>query len=42
MRAKRLKKLKILFNKCVLEFNFASINGSGISIFFKKVKIVLA
>ena len=40
-RTKRLKKTKNVFYKCVLEFNFASISGSGFFIFSKKVKIVV-
>ncbi len=39
---KRLKLSKNVFYKCVLEFNFSSINGSVLLIFSKKVKIVLA
>jgi hypothetical protein len=34
------KQNKILFYKCVLEFNLAIINGLGGSILSKKVKIV--
>jgi hypothetical protein len=41
-RAKRLKKSKNVFYKCLLEFSFSSINGSGLLTFFKKVKIVVA
>ncbi len=40
MRMKRLKKSKNVY-KCVLVFNFASVSGSGLLIFPKKVKIVL-
>ncbi len=40
-RTKRLKKTKNVFYKCFLEFNFASISGSGFFIFSKKVKIVV-
>jgi hypothetical protein len=35
-RAKRLQKSKNIFYKCVLEFNFASFNGSGLLIIYKK------
>ncbi len=39
---KWLKITKNIFYKCVLEFNFASIHGSGLYICPKKVKIVVA
>jgi len=38
---KRLKKLKNVFCKCVLDFNFAPIKGSVFFIFKKKVKFVV-
>jgi hypothetical protein len=41
MRMKRLKKSKNVVYKCVLVFNFASVYGSGLLIFPKKVKIVV-
>ena len=39
---KSIIKSKNVFHKCVLEFNFASIFKSGLFIFSKKVKIIVA
>jgi hypothetical protein len=40
-RTKGAKKSEKIFYKCVLEFNFAFIQGSGLLIFFNKIKIVV-
>jgi hypothetical protein len=39
-RMKWRKKTKNVFYKCVLEFTFSSIYGSGLLIFLKKVKLL--